>query len=154
MKYFLLLTLLFLCFLSNLSAQTEVLEVTDATKVDNLSVERFMSPCRYEDTYIINEKYVVYQSCTSRKQFSAFEIPHDLELTAGIVGRYGNDRGADRLAAVVQTETAGEELIAEGDKIKEIYPDFEMLDIKKFNYKTPYEKYEDITKSSLGFHVV
>ena len=40
------------------------------------------------------------------------------------------------------------------EKIKEIYPDFEMLDIKKFNYKTPYEKYEDITKSSLGFHVV
>ena len=29
-----------------------------------------MSPCRYEDTYIINEKYVVYQSCTSRKQFT------------------------------------------------------------------------------------
>ena len=108
MKYFLLLTLLFLCSFSNLSAQTEVLEVTDATKVDNLSVERFMSPCRYDDTYIINEKYVVYQSCTSRKQFTP-----DMATFRVIKDHFSADKnGIYYEGELVKIDTTGFKIIA------------------------------------------
>lgn len=39
-------------------------------------------------------------------------------------------------------------------QIKEIFPQFEIRDIEKFEYGTPFDKYESITESSLGFHIL
>ncbi len=48
-------------------------------------------------------------------QHLGIQVAHDLDLAAGVAGCRRDDRRADPLDAVVQTEAAGEEAVAEGD---------------------------------------